>query len=443
MTTTGEIAAGDTERAPIGATETPRRSGESARPPRYAGDASKLFWLVMKTGFLTVITLGIYRFWMKTHVRQFYWNAIRVDEEPLEYTGRALELLLGFLMAILFLAIYLFAVNFALITASIIQLEQMEPAIFLSFLAVLPFVPYASYRSQRYLLSRTRWRGIRFGLDLAAWSYAGRWFLWTFASLLTLGLLSPIADFSLRKFITDRMSYGDQQFRLVGKAGGLYRGYLPAWGMMALAATLFGLAIAYGAFDPDDPSLTLTYGAAEMLFTAAIVAYFIGFVLFIWYSGFRLQYLLNRMEFGDGVRLQSSLSPTSILGIVVGGYLLTFLIVMAVAIGCVLVGAILLVLLDPSLGAIMADAPIAEEDAFPLPPLAQLPLILGTLAIYLVVGLVGAACFHVFIAQRTLRKIVSTAQVENLHRVVDAKQRPHAKEEGAEGFADALDVGAF
>ena len=43
-------------------------------------------------------TLGIYHFWAKTEVRQRIWSAIRINDEPLTYTGRGMELFVGFLI---------------------------------------------------------------------------------------------------------------------------------------------------------------------------------------------------------------------------------------------------------------------------------------------------------------------------------------------------------
>ena len=47
-----------------------------------------------------MVTLGIYRFWLATDIRRFLWSNTEIAGEALEYTGTALELLLGFLVAI-------------------------------------------------------------------------------------------------------------------------------------------------------------------------------------------------------------------------------------------------------------------------------------------------------------------------------------------------------
>ena len=125
----------------------------------YAGRAAPLFGLALKTLFLTVITLGIYRFWMKARMRRYYWSAIQPGGAPLEYTGTGLEKLLGFLIAVVFLAIYLGLFNLALSFIGLSFFEGNPFALNLSFLAAIPLIFFAQYRARRYILSRTTWRG--------------------------------------------------------------------------------------------------------------------------------------------------------------------------------------------------------------------------------------------------------------------------------------------
>jgi uncharacterized membrane protein YjgN (DUF898 family) len=70
----------------------------------FTGHRGPFFKLLLINLFLTIITLGIYRFWAKTNVRRFIWSNIRFMGDPLEYTGKASELLLGFMivLAVLF-----------------------------------------------------------------------------------------------------------------------------------------------------------------------------------------------------------------------------------------------------------------------------------------------------------------------------------------------------
>ncbi|MGZ0189619.1 MAG: DUF898 family protein, partial [Alphaproteobacteria bacterium] len=57
----------------------------------YLGQTGEAWRLAIKTTFLTVITLGIYRFWAKTRLRSYFWSRLTLNGEPLEYAGSGLE----------------------------------------------------------------------------------------------------------------------------------------------------------------------------------------------------------------------------------------------------------------------------------------------------------------------------------------------------------------
>jgi uncharacterized membrane protein YjgN (DUF898 family) len=150
-------------------------------------EKSKLFWLAFWTGLLTVLTLGIYRFWARTRMRRYIWSAIDAGGDSFEYTGTGLEKFLGFLIALVVLAVYLglLQVGLSFVGFNLWGAVTLEPsgprdvliqlgATYVTGLAVLPLIFYAQYRSRRYMLSRTRWRGLRFGLDAAALGYVWR-----------------------------------------------------------------------------------------------------------------------------------------------------------------------------------------------------------------------------------------------------------------------------
>ena len=67
---------------------------------RFLGQRRFYWRLLIRGAALLMVTLGIYRFWLVTDVRRFLWSNTEIAGEALEYTGTALELLLGFLVAI-------------------------------------------------------------------------------------------------------------------------------------------------------------------------------------------------------------------------------------------------------------------------------------------------------------------------------------------------------
>ena len=84
----------------------------------FQGKRSRVFKMSFLMGLLTVLTLGFYRFWMKTRLRRYYWSSIRPGGHPLEYVGDPLEKLLGFFIAAVILAFYIGVVNLILMLVS-------------------------------------------------------------------------------------------------------------------------------------------------------------------------------------------------------------------------------------------------------------------------------------------------------------------------------------
>ena len=64
----------------------------------FDGRGGELFVVYIVNIFLTLVTLGIYRFWGKTRIRQYVWSHLRYKGDAFEYTGKGLELFLGFLI---------------------------------------------------------------------------------------------------------------------------------------------------------------------------------------------------------------------------------------------------------------------------------------------------------------------------------------------------------
>ena len=73
---------------------------------------SKFLGLSLKNGLLNLVTLTLWRFWGKTEVRRRVWRGVRLNDEAFEYTGRGVELFVGFLLALVVLGAPLLLVVF-------------------------------------------------------------------------------------------------------------------------------------------------------------------------------------------------------------------------------------------------------------------------------------------------------------------------------------------
>lgn len=188
----------------------------------YDGSRFGIGFLFLKTVLLSLVTLGVYNFWGRTQIRRAVWNAVSVDGERFEYTGTGQELLFGFFKAIALLiaiGLVLLVLGWASVQArSGLGLQLVLAAVYL-VLAVLAVA--AVHLALRYRLSRTLWRGIRFGLD----GTTGRFVLGTVGySLLTvatLGICLPLLRTWQARTIVDNMRYGTVPFRMEARGATL------------------------------------------------------------------------------------------------------------------------------------------------------------------------------------------------------------------------------
>jgi uncharacterized membrane protein YjgN (DUF898 family) len=191
----------------------------------FRGKRAEFLRLLLKGYLLMVPTLGVYRFWLTTNKRRYYWQNTTIGGDALEYTGSARQLLLGFLFALaFFLPVY---VGFFVLSTQAGIVTVIGYAVLTALFWF--FIGYAQYRGRDFRLSRTLWRGIRFDQKGSALAYATRRFLWSLLVILTLGLAYPFMSANLWRYRYSHTWFGDRQMSFVGTwktvAGPFYRAY--------------------------------------------------------------------------------------------------------------------------------------------------------------------------------------------------------------------------
>ena len=387
-------------------------------PLRYSGNGPDLFRLAFGTGLLTVVTLGIYRFWARTRIRKYIWSSTSADGDAFEYTGTGLEKLLGFLVAVVFLAVYLGIIQIVLFyfgltvmvdpeTATPREALQQMVAVYISFFAVVPFLFYAVYRARLYMLARTRWRGVRFGMEKGAWGYAlraiGHWLL----TIVSLGILLPRQTFFLEKYMTDRSFFGTARFAQGGQWTELYRGMRHIfWGLFVWAvAALFGLV-------GNSPVL------AGITFVVGYIWLLCGMVYFRAYS---IGYLNDHKSLDGGAAISAKPGPGTVVGLTVKGF-----VIIAVLAGITLA----------AIGIIFTTTISLANGTSP-----GLVFVAVIVIAYLLALVLFQSLSTVLLTQPILAHHVNATAVENAPALEDIRQRAADTGLDAGGFADALDVG--
>src|ERR1700722_13066793 len=197
--------------------------------------------LIVRGALLQLVSVGIYRFWLTTDARRFLWVSTEIGGDSLEYTGTAMELFLGFLMAVaLLVPIY---VLLFLGTLELGMVSRLSSPVAFAFLAV--FGQYAYYRARRYRLTRTVFRGVRFHQSGSPWSYALRTLLWRILHANTLVLAYPWAQASLERYKLAHTHYGEWQGEFAGSGTRLFVRGIGLWLIMIAAIVAVSAAFSH------------------------------------------------------------------------------------------------------------------------------------------------------------------------------------------------------
>ncbi len=194
---------------------------------RFYGRWQDFARIVVPNILLTIVTLGIYRFWATTRERQYLWGKTDFIDERLEWTGTGLELFIGFVMAVVLILVPFFGLQF--LTQALVLRGYTGWAAVLTF-AMFGFIMYmigiARFRALRYRLSRTYWHGIRGGSHDQGFSYGWSYIWKTVAGYIALGLLVPWSMMDLWNERWNKMSFGPHKIDAVGNYADTFKRYL-------------------------------------------------------------------------------------------------------------------------------------------------------------------------------------------------------------------------
>ncbi|MGB0683603.1 MAG: YjgN family protein [Magnetovibrionaceae bacterium] len=394
----------------------------AAEPPlgdgvTYHGRFPDLFVLLFKTGILTLLTIGIYRFWAKTRVRRYLWDSVEIDGSRFEYTGTGKELFVGFLIAVCALVPLVLGLNF--LASLLANSVGFPPLALLSWVPIGWVILFAAFRLWRYRLSRTSWRGVCFRIQGKATSFANYAALQYLLVPLTLGLYLPWADAKAWRYRIERTSFGSQGLSFEGDPKKILLPWLVAWaffvgGYATIAGPLIELFLGMDSFSGDVlvqvDSLMLEESNlfAGLIGLGVIAAYVYGFLKFRFFlSGIRM----NRLQ------VHSNLKLTTLL--VLCGWFLVL---------CLGLFVLTMVVLGVGVGLSSAGLPI--QFVIPLVLLVLYVVLLGPLFRGVVLNvMLGAVC--------------KTMTIKNADELSKAAQSGERGPVQGEGLADALDVGAF
>ncbi len=413
---------------------------------------------------LRILTLNVYHFWGETEVRRRIWSAVRLEGEPLVYTGTGRELFAGFLVVF-----GLVLLPLTLTGAAAMALP--DPGSSLIRIALSAFVFYltgvAVYRARRYRLSRTRWRGIRMSLGGNSWRF-GWTYVWTLALPFGVALFGPgflayaltggdrdamaeaagptigttvlamLAAFwilpwrsiKLQGLLVRDMRFGDRPFTFDAPAGPLYRRYAAFWAGSAviaawLCAALLGAATPEalaGLTDETDTEKMANALRFVVLATFALgLAYLLYYLVSASYRAFQFNHFASHTHF-EGASFRGTATGRGLVRNALGNFLLWlagFLIGLLALLGWMFLAGTVLALPPESAG-------------------GQAFLLLGLFLLF-----ASMALFRPLIQARTTGYLARNLAIDGKVPLAGISQGDDHNLRRGEGLAQAFDVDAF
>ncbi len=418
-------------------------SDPGPRPLAFADRPAAFARLALRGAALELVTFGFYRFWLNTNIRRHLWAHTAIAGDGLEYTGRARELLIGFLMALAILAPVYFGYFLLGVEAERAKAFGSTPLLLVLFL----FGQFAVYRARRYRLTRTTWRGVRFWMAGSGLDYMWRACLWSLLVWMSLGFAHPWRVAAIERYKMSRTFYGDLQGEFTGKAGDFIdRG----WWIWIVIGPLFiategAIFYAFKSLAADAKALPAASGLvlARLLLNGAgaiLIPLVMILLLISLYARFRT---IEWRWWVEGLRLgpmsfASSLEQRRYFWLLTK-FMLALLPFVLVAIGLVAYG----VSHDPNLQKMLvlmkAKQQVAASQAMMQASSAGLMILSGYVLFILGLNILQ----RIFLQHHFWRMIVSSLSIRRVDAADHVAQVGAACNALGEGLADGLDVAGF
>jgi len=249
-------------------------------------------------------------------MRRQLWADTSVDGEPLEYTGKGSELLVGFIIATFTVAIPLAGILLG------VQLMASSPAILAGvilfiYLMLFLLIGAAVFLARRYQMSRTLWRGVRFSQEGSPLGYGAATLGYILLSAITLGWFSPVMRLRLARMMWREARYGDLKFTWredeTDPKEPVWTSFAHSWagGLFPLLAFLGAVAVIGEDIAAANPA------AVAGLYVVVLLSFVPSLLLGAWHDAVMQRRITRCIRIGE-VRLSSDISAGDMLRVIFG-----------------------------------------------------------------------------------------------------------------------------
>jgi uncharacterized membrane protein YjgN (DUF898 family) len=296
----------------------------------FTGSWREFLPIALTNLLLTLVTLGIYRFWAKARERRYLWSRTHFIDDHLEWTGTGMEMFIGFLMVMA--ALIPIGLFFQFGLQAMILRGEAEAAFLIGaaiYIGIFYLIGVGQFRALRYRLSRTWWHGIRGGSFQPGWDYGFK-FMWkTVVGYMVLGLLVPWSMTSLWNDRWNQMSFGPHRIEAAADTDGLFG----RWMLIYLTPLVGGIGAVILGLIVGGTSGSMGAGFTAGIIGALFIYVLIGIVSLAYYAAFYRK-AVGTLSFG-GLGFNFTASTLEWFKLVLGNIAL---VILTLGLGLVFVG---------------------------------------------------------------------------------------------------------
>jgi len=230
----------------------------------FNGKGNDFFSVIIVNWLLTILTLGIYYPWAKARKLQFLYGETSLNGDSFSFHGTGKEMFKGFVKALLIITV-LYSVFFLFI-----YLKTPFLGIAILYLGILAILPFAIHGSYRYRMSRTSWRGIRFGYRGDRNEFTLSFFKWLFFTIISFGIYGSWMSINMRNYLLGNIRFGDVEFNSEGDGGDYFLLNLKGYFLTVFTLGIYGFWWQKELFEYYINNLSLNKGKEEIALNSTV-----------------------------------------------------------------------------------------------------------------------------------------------------------------------------
>jgi uncharacterized membrane protein YjgN (DUF898 family) len=174
---------------------------------QFFGEGLEYFKIMIVNWLLTLVTLGFYYPWARAKRLSYLYGNTALNEDRFHFSGTGKEMFIGFIKVVLF---YIAVLAFYFFLVTVVNSPIL--AILFLYIPLLGIIPFAIHGSFRYRMSRTSYRGVRFGYRGDRNFLVKNFFIWLFLTIVTFGIYAFWMQINIIRYTTENIRYGDVEF---------------------------------------------------------------------------------------------------------------------------------------------------------------------------------------------------------------------------------------